>query len=428
MDRSGLSPAVFYKFSVQSFLRALLVWMREMKIFTLQLSQRASLFHTDTMSRRRSVPSPSLPRRSWVEIDHVALQSNLKTVQKLADKADIMAVVKANAYGHGLNEVASTLSQGVDIFAVASLGEALQLRESEKKKPILLLSAALPSEYAEIASQGFIPTISSLVEAQLFAKAATQVRKKTTPPALIHFKINTGMGRLGIQPGKAYEILQEILKLPLALHSISTHLPSADTDSAFTKDQLNRFQSIVAELRPLAPNVPVHVLNSAGTILHPAHTHDLVRVGLLLYGVSPVPKMQKLFKPVLSWKAAVTHIQEIPKGDGISYGGTYTAPRNLKVAVLPAGYADGYPRQLSGKGAAVLINCKRCPVLGRVTMDQIIVDISRAGAVAIGDEAVLVGTQGDKEITATEVASQADTIPWHLFCGITARVVYWHQE
>jgi alanine racemase len=362
-----------------------------------------------------------------VEIDHAALQANLKTVQKLAGKAAIMAVVKANGYGHGLGEVASTLSQGVAVFAVATLGEALQLRETEKSKPILLLSASLPLEYAEIAAQGFIPTISSLREAELFAKAATQVRKKNAPPALIHFKINTGMGRLGILPAQAYETLKNILQLPLALHSISTHLPSADSDSDFTKDQLKRFQATVEELRPLAPNVPVHVLNSAGTILHPANSYNLVRVGLLLYGVSPLPKMQKLLKPVLSWKAAVTLIQEIPKGEGISYGGTFIAPRTLKVAVLPAGYADGYPRQLSGKGAAVLINGKRCPVLGRVTMDQIIVDISRAGAVEIGDEAVLVGTQGNKEITATEIATLADTIPWHLFCGITARVVYWHQ-
>lgn len=377
------------------------------------------------MSRKRVVPSPTLPRRSWVEINHTALSHNLKVVQKLAGSAGIIAVVKANGYGHGLNEVAATLSKGVAIFAVASLGEALQLRQTEKTKPILLLSAALPAEYAEIARHAFIPTISSLQEAQLFAKAAYQSGKKSP---LIHFKIDTGMGRLGAHPSEAHSILQAITKLPLALHSFSTHLPSADSDTAFTEAQLKHFEQSIQELRSLAPNIPVHVLNSAGTILHPTSAHDFVRVGLLLYGISPLPKMQKLLKPVLSWKASVTLLNEIPKGHGISYGGTFVAPRKLKVAVLPAGYADGYPRQLSGKGASVLIRGKRCPVLGRVTMDQIIIDISHAGTVKVGDEAVLVGKQKSKEITATEVATHADTIPWHLFCGITARVAYWHKN
>ncbi len=380
------------------------------------------------MSRKSLLPSPQLPRRSWVEIDHGALLHNLNIVQKLAGRTGIIAVVKANGYGHGLNEVAATLSKGVAIFAVASLGEALQLRQTEKSKPIMLLSAALPAEYPEIALQGFIPTISSLEEAKLFAKAALKIRAKKSPPPQIHLTIDTGMGRLGAHPSKAKQILQGIIKLPLSLHSISSHLPSADSDTSFTQAQLERFQQIVLNLRTLAPNAPIHVLNSAGTILHPTAPYDFVRVGLLLYGVSPVPSMQKLLKPVLRWKASVTLLNEIPKGHGISYGSTYIAPRKLKVAVLPAGYADGYPRHLSGKGAAVLINGKHCPVLGRVTMDQIIVDISRAGTVKVGDEAVLLGPQKGKEITATEIATQADTIPWHLFCGITARVAYWHKN
>ena len=390
------------------------------------------------MSGSRSLPSsklskalrlypslPPLPKRTWVEIDHSALRHNLKAVRKLAGSAGIMAVVKANGYGHGLNEVAATLSEGVAIFAVASLGEARQLRETEKEKAILLLSAALPSEYGEIARHGFIPTISSIQEALLFSKSAL---KGGIPSPAIHFKVDTGMGRLGALPSEAAGILRTITRLPLTLHSISTHLPSADSDTSFTVAQLKRFKILVGELRQLAPDVPVHVLNSAGIILMSAHAYDLVRIGLLLYGVSPVPKMQKLVRPVLSWKAAVTYLRTIPKGQGISYGSTYTAARDTTIAILPVGYADGYPRQLSGKGASVLIHGKHCPVLGRVTMDQIMVDISRAGVVRIGDEAVLVGRQKGKEITAAEVAAQADTIPWHLFCGITARVAYLHKN
>jgi alanine racemase len=355
-----------------------------------------------------------------VEIDHAALRHNLKAVQKLAGKAGIMAVVKANGYGHGLNQVARTFSAGVEVFAVASLGEALQLRSTERKKQILLLSAALPSEYREIGRHGFIPTISSLLEARLFSKSAPK-------GSLVHFKIDTGMGRLGCRPEEVEAILAQLRRLPVTLHSVSTHLPSADSDRAFTVAQLKQFEHLVASLRDKLPGVPIHVLNSAATMLFPGSAQDLVRVGLALYGISPLPRFQKHLRPALTWKAAVTFIHEIPKGEGISYGSTYKAPRNLRVAVLPVGYADGYPRQLSGKEAVVLLRGKKCPVLGRVTMDQIMVDVSAVKGIKISDEAVLVGKQGKAEITATEVATKADTIPWHLFCGITARVAYLYQ-
>jgi alanine racemase len=360
---------------------------------------------------------PPLPDRTWVEINRGALKHNLKAVTSMACRAGIMAVVKANAYGHGLNEVAAELRSGVKIFAVASLGEALQLRRTEKTKPILLLSAALPAEYPRIGSHGFIPTISSLEEARLFAKTAP----KGSP---IHFKVDTGMGRLGADPEEAFAILRKIRKLPLTLHSISTHLASADSDREFPKKQLKEFEAMLSYLREFEPKVSVHVLNSAGTMLFPTHAHDLIRVGLALYGISPIPSFQKKLQPVLSWKASVTYLNDLPKGRGISYGSTYRTPRPMKIAVLPVGYADGYPRHLSGKKASVLIKGKRCPLLGRVTMDQIMVDVSNIKGIKVGDEAVLVGKQGNEETTATEVAQKADTIPWHLFCGITARVAY----
>ena len=355
--------------------------------------------------------------RTWVEVDHSALRHNLKAVQKMAGKAGIMAVVKANGYGHGLNEVSSTLSPGVEVFAVASLGEGIQLRRTEKRKPILLLSAALPSEYRDIGRQGFIPTISTIKEAEFYAQTAPV-------GAPIHFKIDTGMGRLGAQPEQTFAILRKLRKLPLTLHSISTHLASADSNETATQGQLKCFEELLSYLREFETKVPIHILNSAGTMLFPTHAHDLVRVGLALYGISPVQKFQKLLKPALSWKASVTFLNELPKGHGISYGSTYTTPRAMRVAVLPVGYADGYPRHLSGKSASILIKGKRCPLLGRVTMDQIMVDVSAIKGIKVGDEAVLVGKQGKDEITATEVAKKADTIPWHLFCGITGRVAY----
>lgn len=359
----------------------------------------------------------TLPERTWVEIDRSALRHNLKAVAKMAGKAGIMAVVKANGYGHGLNEVAAEISSGVEVFAVASLGEALQLRRTEKTKPILLLSAALPSEYRAIANKGFIPTISSLVEARLFSKSAPK-------GAQVHFKVDTGMGRLGALIINASETLEAVTKLPLNIHSISTHLSSADSDSKTTRRQLETFAKLLPDLRALAPNARIHALNSAGTMLHTSEKGDLVRVGLALYGVSPLPAFRKLLRPVLSWKARITFLNTIPKGHPVSYGGTFIAPRAMKVAVLPAGYADGYPRQVSDNGVEVLVKGKRCPVLGRVTMDQIMVDVSGLKGVKVADEAILVGKQGKEEITATEVANKANTIPWHLFCGITARVAY----
>lgn len=359
--------------------------------------------------------------RTWVEINRSALRYNLNVVESLASGAGIIAVLKANAYGHGLEEIAKSISSKVSLFAVASLKEALQLRAVEKNLPILLLSAALPSEYQAISDHNFIPTISSLKEARLFSK----ISKKNHP---IHFKIDTGMGRLGASPLEAEKILTLIIKLPLVVHSISTHLPSADSEKSFTRTQLAAFKKLLPNLQKLAPNASVHILNSAGLLHFSSNTHDLVRVGLILYGVSPIPSLQKLLRPVLTWKATVSHISNVPCGSSISYGRTYRAPRDLTVAVLPVGYADGYPRQLSGQGAYVLINGKPCPVLGIVTMDQIMIDISDAGKVRIGSEAILLGKQKKLEITASDLAAKAGTISWHLFTGITERVHYVYYD
>lgn len=355
--------------------------------------------------------------RTWVDINLSALRYNLRFIRRLAGNADIIAVLKANAYGHGLEEISTTLSSQVAFFAVACLEEALRIRRVEKKTPILLLSAALPSEYKAIVEHHFIPTISSLTEARRFAKIA----KKNYP---IHFKIDTGMGRLGSWYHEAEETLQKITYLSLDIQSISTHLPSADSEKKFTRHQLATFKKIIPSLRKLAPKASVHTLNSAGLLHFSKDAHDLVRVGLILYGISPIPSYQKLLRPVMTWKAKVSHINKIQKGNSISYGRTFRAPRDLTVAVLPVGYADGYPRQLSHQNAYVLINGKCCPVLGIVTMDQIIVDISNAGKVRIGSEAVLLGKQKKEEITATSLATKAGTISWHLFTGITARVHY----
>ena len=353
--------------------------------------------------------------RAWIEIDRAALRHNLHVAKRCAPKAKIMAVVKANAYGHGIEVVVPAISKEVSYFAVASLEEALRLRKVEVKRPVVLLSAALPSEYAAIAQHGFIPTISSYEEACLFAKVAPL-------QAPIHFKINTGMGRLGMWHEDASKTLEQILALPLFVQSISTHLPAADSDVIYTRTQLALFKKVLPALRAYAPKSMVHILNSAGILRHGTEAQDCVRMGLMLYGVSPISAQQKLLHPVMSWKTQVALITKIPKGSTISYGRTYQAARDLTVAVLPMGYADGYPWQLSGQKNFVLIHGKKVPLLGRVTMDQIMVDISRLKNVHIGDEVVLLGKQGAQEITATALAARAGTIVWHLFTGITERV------
>jgi len=353
--------------------------------------------------------------RTWVEIDRADLRHNIDVVKKRVPDTKVIAVLKANAYGHGMEQVAKTLSCEVSYFAVASYEEGLRLRQAVKKVPIMLLSAALPCEYPLIAKEKFIPTISSFEEARAFAGVSPA-------RAPIHVMIDTGMGRLGIAAAKALQEVHKIAKLPLTIQSFSTHLPSADEDVKGTRAQLAAFKKIMLQLQKIAPCAEIHALNSAGVLRFSKETHCAVRVGLMLYGVSPMPAFQKLLRPAMTWKAYVSLVQKLSKGATISYGKTFIAPHDLTVAVLPVGYADGYPWQLSNKNVYVLINGCRCPLLGRVTMDQIIVDISHAGKVFVGSEAVLLGKQKKEEISASWLASKAGTISWHLLTGIGERV------
>ena len=357
--------------------------------------------------------------RTWVEIDRAALRHNIHVTKRRAPHAGVIAVIKANAYGHGMEAVAKTLAPHVATFAVASCEEGLRLQRAVDNVPIMLLSAALPCEYSIIAKKKMIPTISSFEEARMFATVAPA-------GAPIHVMIDTGMGRLGVAAAQAIQVVHKIAKLSLTIQSFSTHLPSADEDVRGTRVQLATFKKIVSQLETIVPDAEVHALNSAGVLRFSKEAHCSVRVGLMLYGVSPVPTFQKLLRPVMTWKARVSLIQKLSKGATISYGKTFIAPHDLTVAVLPVGYADGYPRQLSNQGAYVLINGRRCRLLGRVTMDQIVVDISRAGKISVGDEVVLLGKQKDQEITASWLASKAGTIAWHLFTGITERVKRLH--
>ncbi len=355
--------------------------------------------------------SPTL--RSWVEVDPAALRHNLAFVRsKIGPAPEILAVIKANAYGHGAAETASALAEDVTHFGVANLSEARTVAAAGTGREIVLLSPCLPAERAEAADAGFVVTVSSAEEAAAYRRLGN---------AKIHFKLDTGMGRVGYAGDDPVgEVARAAGGGPL--HSISTHLPSSDEDEPFTRDQLDRFARIVVRCREVAPGAKIHSLNSAGILRFPENAADIVRAGLIVYGVAPLPEYQSALRPALTWKVRVTLVKEIPAGAGVCYGRTFVAPSAMRIAVLAVGYADGFPRHLSGSGATVLIEGKRCALLGRVTMDQIVVDASELPDVAPGTEAVILGGQGAARICAAELATLAGTIPWEILTGIKGRV------
>ncbi len=352
--------------------------------------------------------------RCWAEIDRSALRHNARVVRERTGSAEMLAVVKANAYGHGLLGVAQTLADDAQLFGVANLQEALALRES-LSHPVVILGPAIPEERSVIAEHGFVPTISSLEEAEAFNRFG---------PVVINFKIDTGMGRMGVVEDQALEVFKKVAALPnINIHSISTHMPVSNEDAEYTRDQLVRFQNILEQIRAEFPGTyKAHVLQSAGTLAHNAQTFDIVRAGIVLYGISPLPEFQNLLKPAMTWKTRIALVRDIPKGSSVSYGRTFITPREMRVATLSAGYADGFPWQLSNRGAAMLVRGKRCPLLGRVTMDLMVIDVTNIDGVQVGDEVVLMGCDGNEEISCAELAEKAGTIPWEIVTRIGARV------
>ena len=360
------------------------------------------------------------PHRTWAEIDLGAIRHNAAAVRaRVGPGVKIMAIVKANAYGHGLGPVVRALADRVDLFGVANVAEARELRAHLPAAEVFILGPALPAERAEIVRAGFIPSVSNADEASAFGTLAGGA------PVPIHFVVDSGMGRIGTWQDDALRVLAEVAALPgVKLAGLASHLPVADEDDAFTQRQLAGFHALLAQARAAGLALPLmHIENSAGLLEHPAQAGDLVRPGIMLYGASPLPQWQHLLRPTLAWKTRITLLREVGAGRGISYGRTFITPRAMRIATLGVGYADGYQRHLTGRDAHVLIGGQRCAVLGRVTMDQILVDVSAPGAVATGDEVVLLGRQGDAEITVAELAEKAGTITWEIFTGLGPRVV-----
>ncbi|MFY9986085.1 MAG: alanine racemase [Chthoniobacterales bacterium] len=358
------------------------------------------------------------PHRCWAEIDLGALAANLSQLkQRVPPEVQFAAVIKADAYGHGLQPVATALKDQVDLLAVANAAEAEEIRRAGVQTPIMILGPAISEELPIVVRERFIPTLSTAEEGRRLADLVTSA------PLDVHFVLDTGMGRIGLWNGEAVEEFRRLTQLPqLRVTALSSHLPVADEDGEYTSDQLDRFRR---EAEQLSGTLPATILNSAAVLRFgdTARAGDVVRTGLALYGICPLPEFQSLFRPVLSLKTRVVLIRTLQAGRTISYGRTFTTGRETKVATIGAGYGDGYPRHLSNVGAEVLIQGHRCPVLGRVTMDQTMVDVSGLASVNIGDEVVLIGRQGAEEILASELAQKSGTITWEIFTGITKRVV-----
>jgi alanine racemase len=358
------------------------------------------------------------PCRCWAEIDLSGFASNLAQLkQRVSAGVQFAAVIKADAYGHGLQAVAVALKDQIDLFAVANAAEAEGIRATGVKTPVMILGPAIPEELPVIVRERFIPTLSTAEEGRRLAELVTG------SPLDVHFVFDTGMGRIGLWNREAVDEFRRLVQLTqLRVTALSSHLPVADEDPEYTAEQIDRFRR---EARELSGTLPGTILNSAGVLLFgaTARPNDVVRTGLAMYGISPLPEFQSLFHPVLSFKTTVVLQRTLQPGRTVSYGRTFTTSRETKVATLAAGYGDGYPRHLSNVGAEVLVQGRRCPVLGRVTMDQTLVDVSGLPDVNTGDEAVLIGRQGNEEILASELAQKSGTIAWEIFTGITKRVV-----
>ena len=333
-----------------------------------------------------------------------------------------MAVLKAAAYGHNIKKIAQAIDlENIAFYGVASVIEARRIHSTGSKTRIYLLGPTLADEHQEIINHRWTPSISSMEEAHHFDQLNSQTEH---PPLQVHITVDTGMGRGGFLPTELNSALEQILKLKnIIIEGIGSHLPSADEDHEFTRSQFKNFSSIVENCNYTFKYI--HLSNSAGILDYPSSICNLCRPGLMLYGISPIEKYQQMLKPVMTLKSKITLIRELPAGHGVSYGRSVLLDKPTRIATVGAGYGDGYPRSISGNNSSVIIRGTRCPIIGRVTMDQIMIDVSALSEAEAGDEVELFG----QHISVTEVAATADTIPWEILTRITPRVtrLYLHE-
>lgn len=369
-------------------------------------------------------------RAVWAEIDLAAIRHNAGVLSRFAAPAELCAVVKAGAYGHGSIEVSrAALEGGATWLAVAFVEEGVALRGAGITAPILLLSEPSPDAMDEVVTMGLVPTLYTLGGVERLAKAVADRRtgEAVSGPVPVHVKVDTGMHRVGASPVDAVEVAKAVAeRAELNLDGLFTHFALADDPgSPVTVGQAAQFDDVVSLIaaQGVHPRV-LHACNSAATLLFPSAHHQMVRCGIGLYGVGPSPVLAGGLglRPALSLRARVSHVAQIPAGDGVSYGHHHRCAENSVMATLPIGYADGLAWRLGCGRGEVLVGGHRRPIAGRVTMDQVMVDCGDDRGVAVGDEAVLIGSQGDQSIDAWTWAERLGTIVYEVLCGISPRV------
>ena len=369
-------------------------------------------------------------RATRAEIDLSAFRHNLQTLRKYLDsQTQIMAVVKADAYGHGAIPCARiAVESGVaNYLGVAVVEEGIELRENGLSAPILILGSIFPDEAEDLVRHDLAPIVCTLPVAQALAKEAEKQSKTVS----VHIKVDTGMNRLGVSPENLPALLDQVRSLKnLKIEAVSTHFSSADDeDLSITRTQLEKFQTVLDSLRKQSVPMPmIHSANTSALFKFPESHFNMVRPGLILYGVLPSPSLKPVFnheensfQPVMQWKSQIILLKSIAKGQPVSYSGSFTTQRDSLIATLPVGYADGLHHMLSNK-MDVLIRGRRAPQIGNICMDMILVDVTDIPGVEEADEVVIFGRQEEQMISVEELAVAGQTIPYEILCSVSKRV------
>lgn len=363
-------------------------------------------------------------KRVYAEISLDAIKHNMAEIKEhVGNDTKVMAIIKADGYGHGAVAVAKAIDAMADYYGVAILEEAIELRKNGIDKPLLILGYTSPRQYADLVLHNVTQTIFDFETAKKLSETACSLNMT----ANIHIAIDTGMNRIGFKAEKeSLDTIKQIYSLPnIFIEGIFTHFATADEkDKTFANEQYKRFKSFADYLEENGVTIPIkHICNSAG-IIDFDYKLDMVRAGIILYGLYPSEDVDKnaiVLKPAMKLKTHVIFVKEVEAGHGISYGLTYVTDRKTRIATLPVGYADGYPRALSSKGH-VIINGQYAPILGRVCMDQMMVDITGIDGVKIENDVTLLGSEGDCVITAEELGNMSESFNYEFICGVGKRV------
>jgi alanine racemase len=361
---------------------------------------------------------------AWVEVDLDAVRWNIDRIRGIvAGDVKILLVVKADAYGHGSVRISTFAAEcGVDMLGVATLDEGTELREAGITLPILILSPVLPQEIEAALEKDLAVTASSYD----FAEAASLAARKVGKPCILHVEVDTGMGRAGLSQSDAVAVIRRMHELDgLCFKGIYTHFPASDIDIDYTEDQIKAFTGIVDELSSSGIAFQyVHCANSGAVLNFPGSHFNMIRPGLLVYGHTPSPFLKDRIEvfPVMSFKTKLVLVRDMPEGKSISYGRTYITEWPIKMGIIPVGYGHGLSHRLSNNGC-VLLRGRRVPIIGRVTMDMTMLDLTGLPDPRVGEEIVIFGRQGDEEISAGEIAQWGGTLNYDVLCRISKRVV-----